>query len=421
MECFSQLEARRYLLSVQGLWPPRALSGGAGILNMVRRLKCIQSDPIDIVGRNHEIALQARVKGFTREKLNILLYSERKLVEGWDKQMSFGPVEDRPYFAADRIKFSVSDRFTENGRLNGVFGAVRDDVESRGPLSSLDIDNDTRMDWSWAPARAVRAALEALWFRGELTIDHREGSRRYFDLTTRLLPKEYWDPLQGPNIINEEDSWPPSAESVLNNEELRREWRIARRIAAVGFLSAKAGDGWLGLEMKAPVRRRSIEELCGKGILSTFEIEGIKDRFYRIPGSGDSLSEIPVTGAGGKRAAVLAPLDNLLWDRHQIRQIFNFDYVWEVYKPEAERRWGYYVLPVLYGDRFVGRFEPGRDRKLGRMVIKRWWTEAGIRVNDAMIAAVSVALKNLAKSNGLESVYISPEASSEKILKSFLK
>lgn len=413
-------QARQYLLSVQGLWPPRALSGSEGILALVRRLRCIQFDPIDIVGRNHEIAIQARVKGFTREKLDNLHYRERNLIEGWDKQMSFGPIEDRPYFAAERMKYAVSERFKENGALSPVFDIVRKEIESRGPLSSLDIDNDTRMDWSWAPARAVRAAMEALWFRGELSIHHREGSRRYFDLTSRLLPEKYNDPLPDSNIRDTEHTWPPSADEVLNIEELRREWRIARRIAAVGFLSAKAGDGWLGLEMKAPDRRRSIEELCSKGVLRAFEIEGIKDIFFRIDEKHGSLPEYPAPLSRRKKAAVLAPLDNLLWDRKLISLIFGFDYVWEVYKPASERRWGYYVLPVLYGDRFVGRFEPGRDRKTGRLIVKRWWTEAAVQVNEEMIGAVSVALKNLARSNGLDSVYVSPEAANEKILIRFI-
>lgn len=421
MEKLTQREARRYLLSVQGLRPPRELSGRSGVIKVLGRLKCLQFDPIDIVGRNHEIALQARVKGFNRKVLNSLLYEERVLVEGWDKQMSFGPMEDRPFFARDRLKYTRNDRYAEHGPLREIFPLIRREIKDRGPLSSLEIENDSRIDWSWAPGRAVRAAMEALWFRGELIIHHREGSRRYFDFTSRLLPAKLEDPISREEKPDEDTSWPLSAETVLNNEILYREWRIARRIASAGALSASSGDGWLGLDLKAGQRRRSIESLCDKEVLEPMIVEGLKEPLYRLKNDGIDFHRLSAAkGENRQKAAILAPLDNLLWDRNLIRQIFDFDYVWEVYKPQALRRWGYYVLPVLYGDRLIARFEPGRDRKLNQLIVKRWWNEAGVSVNQSMAMAVAVALRNLARSNGLESVHISTEASNQNILKSFL-
>ncbi len=416
MDQLTRREARRFLLAVQGLWPPRNLSGEAGILDIFHRLRCVQFDPIDIVGRNHEIVLQARVKGFSRKLLERLLYSERTLVEGWDKQMSLVPIEDRPYFARERIENAEHSRFVEDGLLKKIFPIVRKEIEYRGALSSLDIDNDTRMDWSWAPARAVRAAMEALWFRGELSIHHREGTRRYFDLTRRLLPEGLADPPPGGGS---NESWPPDAESVLSNPELRGDWRIARRIGAVGALRAKSGDGWLGINMKSAERRSSIKRLVEKGIIVPMGIEKLNEPVYRLNTDNWALPAAEVTGQSRqKRAAVLGPLDNILWDRDLVRRIFDFDYVWEVYKPAPIRRWGYYVLPILYEDSLVARFEPGRDKKSGSLIVKRWWTEPRIRITRVMAESVAVALKALARSNGLKNVHISTAASGETLLRS---
>lgn len=418
----SRREARRYLLAVQGLLPPRSLHGESGIMEIVRRLRCLQFDPINIVGRNHEIALQARVSGFSRQRLEELMYKKRLLVEGWDKRMSIGPVEDRPFFTRDRMGFKNHHRFKEDGPLNSIFPAVRNEISLRGPLSSLDIKDNTRLDWSWAPARAVRAALEALWFRGELSIHHRKGSRRYYDLTDRLLPSRLADPVPdfNPSSGSNHCSWPLSVSDVLNNDELHRDWRVSRRIAAVGALRAESGDGWLGLGINTAERRHSLERLVDLDIIIPFEVENLGNPMYRLKddrGCYESVTKRET--AAPFRAAVLAPLDNLLWDRDLVRQLFDFDYVWEVYKPAHQRRWGYYVLPLLYGDRLVARFEPGRDRTENRLIVKHWWNEPGIRVSEAMTDAVSLALKSLARSNGLKSVHVEADARDEKLLKGF--
>ncbi len=97
-----------------------------------------------------------------------------------------------------------------------------------------------------------------------------------------------------------------------------------------------------------------------------------------------SLDKILDSGELSPRAVLLAPLDNLLWDRRFIKELFDFYYVWEVYKPLAERRYGYYVLPILYGDRFVARFEPGRDKKSGALIIKQWWWESGVKPSKGL-------------------------------------
>ena len=388
MDQLSRRQFRRVLLASQSLWPPRSLRGKTGALEILRKLRCVQYDSIDMVGRNHELVLQARVAGFRRPHLQQLLYQDRVLVDLWDKQMSIGPIEERKFFAPDRLKGQSHNRYREDGPLKEIFPLVRKELTDRGVLCSLDIESDVKANWAWAPTRAVRAALEALWFRGELTIARREGSRRYFDFTEKLLAAEFRDLPD-----------PPSAESP---QYLK--WRILRRAASAGVLTAGTGDLWLGIDAAAAEKRRALAELVEAGDLSTLEVEGFKAPLYISNGDEKLMGRTLTQAPPPPKAAVIAPLDNLIWDRRLVRSLFDFDYVWEVYKSEARRRWGYYVLPILYGDRFVARFEPGRDRKARKLVVRKIWTEEGVRTSESMVEAVGVALRSLAAMDGLTEV-----------------
>lgn len=392
----SRLEFRRFLLSRQGLWPPRNLKGKEGTLELIRRLRCVQYDSIDIVGRNHEIVLQSRVAGFRRRHLWELLYEDRLIVDGWDKQMSLGPVEERKYFAAGRRELAENGRFREDGPLKDMLFLVREEIRSRGPLCSLDIESDEQTDWSWAPTRAVRAAMEALWFRGEFSIQRREGSRRYYDFTENLLNPDYFD-------------LPPGKKGEVS-EDSQNKWRLKRRIDGVGALMAKAGDGWLGLDIQTKERRKFLSQMKDEGLLRELRVEGFPEALYAPVEDSSLLDAATADRRIQAKAAVIAPLDNLIWDRNMIRLAFEFDYVWEVYKPLKDRRWGYYVLPILYGDRFIARFEPGRDRQNQSLIIKNWWTEPDVRPSHSMTHAVRIALKSLATADSLKQIVFLPEA-----------
>ena len=157
------------------------------------------------------------------------------------------------------------------------------------------------------------------------------------------------------------------------------------------MLWGKSGDALRDIHgMRSEERRAAIARLLKQRKLLEFKVEGIKYPLYMRatdwPGSGRA------TGSAGPvpQAAILAPLDNLLWDRELAKELFDFEYRWEVYKPVKERQYGYYVLPVLYGDRFIARFEPGRDKKQGVLLVQNWWWEPGI----APSADMSLALKH---------------------------
>ena len=348
-------------------------------MEFLRRVRCVQFDPIDIAGRNHELVLQARVADFSVPMLYEALYDDRELLDGFDKNMCIYCTEDWPYFKRSR---ETARRHLE-GRSHPVVEAssrVRREIEERGPLSSGDLEMEDAVRWPWGPTRLARAALEGMYFWGELVIHHKTGVRKIYDLVERHIPRELLD-MPEPN---------PSDEGY-------HDWRVHRRIGSVGILCNRGAEAWLGIEGTcSSARAQSIERLRGRGDILEVRVEGLDlPAYIRAQDYGTLESVLNRTGpdVDKPQAAAIAPLDNLLWDRRLARELFGFEYTWEVYVPPTKRRYGYYVLPVLYKDRFVARFEPVRDRKAKSMVVKNWWWEEGVDGADRdMRAALSSCL-----------------------------
>ena len=360
-------QARRFILSHQGLWPPYEMQGKPGVLSHVRRVGCIQFDPLNIVGHNPELVLQARVSDFRPLMLRELLYQDRKLLNGWDKMMSIYSVEEWPYF---RRRREAARRNPGRSReaVKAILPQVRKEIEERGPLSSIDLDFDQAVDWSWAPTRLARAALESMYFWGELIIHHKVHTRKVYDFARRHIPDELL-----------------SAKDPNETEEQYHDWYVLRRIGSVGLLWDRSGGAWLAMPgIKSKERRLALARLLQQGKVLEVRVEGMKPPLYVRSEDKACLNQMLDSNNLSPRAVILAPLDNLLWDRRFVEELFDFHYRWEVYKPVAERQYGYYVLPILYGDRFVARFEPGRDKKSGALIIKNWWWESGVNPSKGM-------------------------------------
>lgn len=363
-------QARRIILAHQGLWPPYGLEGKSGALDYIRRVGCIQFDPLNIVGRNPELVLQARVADFRPAMLEELLYEDRRLVDGWDKMMSIYCVEDWPYFHRRR-EHARRDPGRSPDAVKSALPLVRRAIEERGPLSSIDLDLDQTVDWPWAPTRLSRAALESMYWAGELIIHHKVNTRKVYDFASRHISE---DLLSAPDP-NETD-------------EQYLDWYVLRRIGSIGLLWDKAGGTWQGVEIKSKERKAALKRLSERGRVEEICVEGVGFPVYMRSEDKVSFETVLNSTAPSPCAAILAPLDNLLWDRRFIDELFGFSYVWEVYKPAVERQYGYYVLPVLYDDRFVARFEPGRDKKNGTVIIKNWWWESGVSPSRRMQSAL---------------------------------
>lgn len=389
-------QARRFLLAHQGINPPHETKGKEGVLNIIGRLGCIQFDPLNIVGRNPDLVLQARIDAYRPWMLEELLYKDRLLVDGWDKNMSIYVREDWPYF--HRYREAARRRFGhESHPVGDVIPQIRDRIEELGPASSIDIDLDRQIDWAWGPTRIARAALESMYGWGELIIHHRVNTRKFYDFARKHLPDGLLD-MADPNETRGQF----------------RQWRTMRRIGGLGLIWNRAGDAWLGMPgIKTKERTAAIEKLLQKGSIIEVLVDGITPTLYMRASDLDTVDRTRRAETIRRRAAILAPLDNLLWDRRFVKELFGFEYVWEVYKPVADRQYGYYVLPILYGDRFIARFEPARSKENGALLIKNWWWEPGIHQEKAMIAAVRNCFKRFSDYLGTEELVIEETVDSE--------
>ena len=324
------------------------------VIQHVKARTAIQFDPLNIVGMNPDLVLQSRVRNYRSGYLRDALYKRRALLDGYDKNLCFYPAADYPALA--RLRQGFYGWFM-SPEVEAALPEALDFVRIHGPACADDLDMPGKVRWPWGQAPLARAALETLWLRGTFTIHHREGARRWFDLAERRLPEAL---LSAPDPHPDEESW--------------RQWQVMRRVRAVGMLWNRGSDAFLGLDLKAPAREAAFRALLEQGALLPLEVEGVKSPLYLPADEAWALEAEP----DGK-ARVIAPLDNLLWDRRLIEALFGFRYTWEVYVPAAKRQYGYYVLPVIMDDRFVARFEPKRTRPFD---IAAWWDEPGRRVSQ---------------------------------------
>ena len=393
-------QATQFILAKQGLAGSYRFIGKTGAYDYVRQAGCIQFDSVDVCGKNAELTLQSRVKGFKKSMLRELLYEDRKLVDYVDKELSIWPVEDWPYFAP----------FRERGRKMGdTFEGLRElkeealaYIRENGPVCSdtLPIEGEifwhSSMHWSgnWhKKSPAARSVLEQLYTEGELVIHHKNGSRKYYDLAERHIPAA---------ILKGDDPCSDEFELV--------KWRVLRRIGAVGLLWDKSSTAFLGIDLKTDLRKKVLAELAAGNKIKSVTVEGIKTPFYYRTEDGPLMQDIITGNADLKpRMSFMAPLDPLLWDKALILALWDFKYSWEIYTPADKRKYGYYTLPIVYGDRFAGRIEAVQDRDRGALQVKGLWWEPGIRKTKALNSALEKALSGFARFNDCKTVEMSFE------------
>ncbi len=382
----SRETARRFLVLRHLLAPPRALPAEReSVLRVIDRLGSLQFDPLEVAGRNHDLVLLARVAGYRREWTDHWLYEDRRLYETYNKGLSIVPVAEMPWYRLtwDRNHAhlnSAGEAFDVHAPLvEELLTKIRDG----GALLPRAVGPREAIDWYWRPTNQVRAILEGLAQAGILGIRRREGNLRVYDLVERLFPAEVL------------------ATRVAEQEQ--RLHRMLSRFRGNGLLGASGNQElWVGTYRRPGEKKELRDELLQTGALAPVDVEGLKGQRFVVPVDSSVLdqAEREVTAGespGGVEAGVafMAPLDPLVWDRDLLRRLFDFDYLWEVYVPEPKRRWGYYVLPVLYGDRFVGRIEPRIDRKADELRVVGLWWEAGFDplADDGFAPAFAAALR----------------------------
>ena len=377
--------ARLLLMGAQGLLaePARAATPAA-LLELVRRMGFVQLDSISYVERAHHLTLFSRSDGYRREHLARLLERDRSLFEHWTHDASAVPtrwfIYWKPRFAraAGRIRRSGWWNERMGGEADKVLEAVRGRVAREGPLRSQDFEHERGASSAWWGWKPQKAALEYLWHTGELTVARREGFQKVYDLTERVFPELHRAPA------------PP--------EEEHTEWACSTAFERLVVATPKElADFWNALE---PARAKAwCERAAREGRIVPVVVEphgaGAKPKpSYALADWERRLSRLP---APPPRTRLLSPFDPVLRDRARALRLFGFDYRFEAFVPEPSRVYGYYVLPVLEGERLVGRIDPKFERADGALRVRRVFWEPGVRPTRARLKGLAEAAERLAR------------------------
>lgn len=369
----SNIQARHFLLRKQLLFEPFSLKGKEGIETVFNALRVVQYDPLNPCGRNADLVLQSRVSGYHPEGYFEWLYGEKKGIECYDKELCIIPIEDFVLTSHNRkraesypaIKKYIKSHLRELER-------VIETIQRSGPISPAEIEDQKRIeDMNWYGKWAGRISLEILWKTGRTVIVKRVGGKKYYDLAARAYKGEYFG----------------RARAVAKEH-------VLRRVGSVGLIAMSgSGTAWQGL---APAKemKRLITSMITEGDLIEVSVEEVPQKYVMRSDDQELLKNNTVPNE--KHMCFIAPLDTFMWDRTMIKHIFNFDYKWEVYVPLAKRKYGYYVLPILYGDQLVGRIEPVLS-KVKVLTIKGFWMEEQVTWDREMWTALKKALDQFMK------------------------
>ena len=336
--------AQRFLVLRQGFLQDKGDKDGT--LDAVKRLGCVQVDPINVVHRNQHLVLYNRVNNYRTLYLEELLYKDRRVFEYWCNEKSIVPVEELHYF---RYRMQNSMEFqspyydhvkARRKQLQVPIAKIISEIKAHGPLSAQELEQRREIR-----IRTITDILNLLWDCGDLMIHHVEGNRRYYDLAEHMLSS--------------------STKIETPSGEEYEQFMIRKYMRAYGLVDSRDWRfGWL--PMKAPKRKTIIRDMIEENELYPIKIEGVKQEYCVLKDLFDSLDlDTPID----ERTFFIAPLDNLLWNRKVISEVFDFDYAWEVYKVPEKRIHGYYVMPILCGTRFIGRLDPKLDRQNKKMII----------------------------------------------------
>ena len=384
MLSITKAQARRYLLLWQGLSGKHKFKGKKGVMDFVRQAGCVQYDPIDICGRSADLTLLSRVQSYETKMLSELLYQDRQLIDYFDKNLAIMAAEDWPCFARERRRHAEHGRSRE--KVDEAAEAVKKILRDKGPCCAQDLPFREKAYWYWSDTTLARAVLESLYFRGELIVHHKKGTNKYYDLAEKHLPEE---------LLDAPDPFP--------DEEAYARFLAYRRIRAVGMMWNRASDAWLCVPgFKARERAAAFEAWETVGDILPVSVKGIRDTLY-IPGEAkETLEQAFSDKKPAPRCEVIAPLDSFLWDRRLIHALFDFEYKWEIYTPAPQRKYGYYVLPLLRNERLIGRVEAVRGESA--LEIRGLWLEKEEKLSRAASRDIEECLHRLAKMNGKESL-----------------
>lgn len=386
--------ARRLFLHRHALAEsPTGPATGGDLAALVRRIGFVQVDSINTVERAHQMILFSRRQSYRPQALAPLIERHRSLWEHWTHDAAILPIETYPYwkhrFARDAQRLHDNWRRWFRDGYEAQFGTILQRITDHGPVTSSDVgEGEARGKggwWDWHPSKT---ALEWLWRTGRLAITRREGFQKVYDLSERVIPAE---------ILRTEVS---GAEAL--------DWACGSALDALGFATpAEVQAYWAAAPL--PEVRGWMQAAQARGALVPVEVVGADGSRRKAMARPDLLAQAAAAPEVTGRLRVLSPFDPALRDRARAEFLFGFFYRIEVFVPEARRRWGYYVFPVLEGDRLIGRLDAKAHRAEGVLKVRAYWPESGQRLTATRARKLEAEVQRLAVFAGCERVDYLPE------------
>jgi uncharacterized protein len=397
MRTISLQTARRLFIMRQRLNDLKLANDAPGILDVVRDLGCLQLDPISAVARSHQIVMWSRVGQYDLAVLDQLLWTDRSLFEYWAHMASIVLTEDYPIhalfmrtYARDEATGKVSQRYqqwlTANQKLKRH---ILQEIKQHGPLPArvFENKNEESSGWyssGWTSGRDVSQMLDYLWTTGKIMVAGRSGIQKLWDLSERCLP-----------------AWTPR-EKLSEKEVVRR--AVQRSLRALGVATP--------LHIKQHFTRRRyphlnerLHELAAEGVIERIHVGDEKGEWFIHAEDMPLLDRVERNELQIERTTLLSPFDNLICDRPRTASLFNFDFRIEIYTPQHKRQYGYYVLPILHGDRLIGRIDPKLDREHGRLHIHAIHAEKDAPLSRKTARSIRTAIEDLATFLGATDIH----------------
>ncbi len=367
--------------------PTAGAAGGDAFSRVVSALGFVQVDSVNTVARAHDLILWSRHPGWRPQALDRLTVGRRAVFEHWTHDASIIPVGFFPHwrlrFARDAAKLAPEWRKWQGGAFEGHFDKVLRHISDHGACTSADLTvRDGRGStgwWDWHPSKT---ALEYLWRVGDLSVVRRDGFRKVYDLTERVIPQDLRDKR-------------PSLEETVD-------WACMGALDRLGFGTPKQLAAFWDL-LTAEQARDWARAAVAAGRVVEVLVEGA-DGTTRPMLMRPEVLEGPAPPEPGGRARVLSPFDPALRDRARAEWLFGFHYRIEIYVPEALRKYGYYVFPVLEGDRLIGRIDMKADRAASVLAVRAFWPEAGVALGRGRTMRIGAELDRVARLAGCAEV-----------------
>jgi uncharacterized protein len=390
----SKTLARQVAITAQYLADPRPGSDGDGIMEVINRLGCLQLDPINVVARSHLLVLWSRLGNYDPLLLDTLLWQEHYLFEYWAHAASIVSTDDYPIHQMEMLRYAkdssnwslrVKDWMEQNDALRiSILKALHE----RGPLRSRDFEDTSVVAWQstgWTHGRNVSRMLDFLWTQGKILVAKRVAGEKWWDLAERCLPTWIsYDPLPEREVVSRAAQKSLRALGLATERNINEHFTQGRYPGLSSVLTELESAG-------------KIVHVC------------IHDQDGELPGKWFIHADLlPMLDQLKKtwepRTTLLSPFDNLICNRKRTQLLFDFSYQSEIYTPKDKRRYGYYVMSILHGDRLTGRIDPALNRAQHALVINAVHIEPDVPITSEMGQVVTHAIQELAHFLGATSI-----------------